>query len=190
MSCNMRSRTSVISADWRIIEVENSYLSIESVRPLGEGWNSLVFLVNEELVFRFPKRRENWEELNREIAFLKAAARDLPLAVPRYLHVVPDSMAARHGYTVYQYLRGHALDIQAMSIERRAVAAADIANFLKSLHRLPPSHDLASLLPREDERMLAEECLFRAEREIIPKLPFVGRNGPTPRVGNVPPGTW
>lgn len=161
---------SVTLPDWRSIEVENPGLSIQAVCPVGEGWNSRVFLVNEELIFRFPKRRENWAELNREIAFLESAARDLPLAVPRYLKVVPNSMAAPHGYAVYQYLRGRALDVQVLSIERRAVAAADIANFLRSLHSLQPSHDIASLLPREDERMVAEEYLFRTEREIIPKL--------------------
>jgi aminoglycoside 2''-phosphotransferase len=162
---------SVILPNWRSIEAENSDLSIQSPRPLGEGWNSQAFLVNEELVFRFPKRRENWEELNREIAFLEAAARDLPLAVPRYLRVVPDSIAAPHGYAVYEYLRGHALDLQALNTASAATAAADIARFLKALHGLRPSGDLASRLPRDDERTVAEEYLSRAVQEIIPKLP-------------------
>src|SRR5215472_15442567 len=157
--------------DWRSIEAENSDLPIRSVRPLGEGWNSRVFLVNEELVFRFPKRPENWEELNREIAFLESAAPHLPLAVPRYLKVVQDSIAVPNGYAVYQYLRGDALDVQVPNSERAATAAADIARFLKALHTLQPSGDLASRLPREDERTVAEEYLSRAVREIIPKLP-------------------
>ncbi|HYL15894.1 MAG TPA: aminoglycoside phosphotransferase family protein [Terriglobales bacterium] len=162
-----------VIVDWISIEVENPGLSIRSVRRLGEGWNSRVFLVNDELVFRFPKRRENWEELNREIAFLGSAAPDLPLAVPRYRSVAPDSTAAPHGYAVYQYLPGHALDLKVLNSEKRATAAADIARFLKALHTLQPSGDLASRLPREDERTVAEEYLSRAAHEIIPKLPFL-----------------
>ena len=158
--------------DWQMIVSENPGLPVQSARVLGEGWNSRVFLVNEELVFRFPKRLENWEELNREIAFLESAAPDLPLAVPRYFRVVPDSTAAPHGYAVYQYLRGHALDLHVLNSERRVNAAANIAKFLKVLHGLQPSRDLASRLPREDERTVAEEYLSRAKSEIIPKLPL------------------
>ena len=71
-----------MNPDWRKIEFENRGLSIQSVCFLGEGWNSRVYLANDELVFRFPKRTENWEELKREISFLAMAADNLPLAVP------------------------------------------------------------------------------------------------------------
>jgi hypothetical protein len=40
--------------------------------------------VNDELVFRFPKRDTCWTELHREIAFLEDVAEHLPVAVPRY----------------------------------------------------------------------------------------------------------
>jgi hypothetical protein len=71
-----------------MIEFENRGLSVVSTRFLGEGWNSRAYLVNDELVFRFPKRPEHWEELEREIAFLAFAADDLPLAVPRYAQAI------------------------------------------------------------------------------------------------------
>src|SRR5262249_31853501 len=48
--------------DWRIIELENQGLYILSALFLGEGWNSRAYLVNNELVYRFPKRPEHWEE--------------------------------------------------------------------------------------------------------------------------------
>ena len=40
---------------------------------LGEGWTAKAYLVNDELVFKFPKRPEEWQELDREIAFLDYA---------------------------------------------------------------------------------------------------------------------
>jgi hypothetical protein len=45
--------------DWRKIEFENAGLVVRSADFLGEGWNSRAYLVNNELVFRFPKRAEN-----------------------------------------------------------------------------------------------------------------------------------
>ena len=64
----------MMKPDWRKIETENLDLSVPSACFLGEGWNSCAYLVNAALVFRFPKRRENREELDREIAFLAFAA--------------------------------------------------------------------------------------------------------------------
>jgi aminoglycoside phosphotransferase (APT) family kinase protein len=53
--------------DWRKVEEENPGLSVRSACFIGEGWNARAYLVNDELVFRFPKRPEHWEELNREM---------------------------------------------------------------------------------------------------------------------------
>ena len=79
--------------DWRKIELEIRGLAVQSTHFLGEGWNSRAYLVNNELVFRFPKRPEHWEELEREVRFLAFAADLLTLAVPRYTHMAPDSSA-------------------------------------------------------------------------------------------------
>lgn len=156
--------------DWRTIELEQRDLAVHSAQFLGEGWNSRAYLVNNELVFRFPKRSEHWEELKREISFLAFAADLLPLAVPRYVHVAPDSPAAAHGYTVYSYLHGHALDVNALPPTKRTVAAEAIATFLRALHSLRPSPEIGAQLPREDERLIAEEYFARTQREIVPKL--------------------
>jgi aminoglycoside 2''-phosphotransferase len=157
-------------ADWRRIEEENPGLTVRSASMIGEGWTSRAYVVNDELVFRFPKRREDWDELEREIAFLGSAADDLPLAVPRYVHVAPDSLAATHGYAVYRYLSGHAMDTHVLTAETRSTAADAIARFLRALHTFEPSPEVAALLPREDERQVAEEYLRRAVQEIVPRL--------------------
>jgi aminoglycoside 2''-phosphotransferase len=160
----------MMEPDWRIIELENQGLSVQFAHFLGEGWNSRAYLVNNELIFRFPKRPEHWEELEREIKFLAFAADFLPLAVPRYAHVATDSPAAAYGYAVYQYLQGHALNVNALTLEKRAEAAEVIGAFLRAMHSLQPSPEVGSILPREDERLVAEEYFARTKREIAPKL--------------------
>lgn len=156
--------------DWQKIECENAGLSVHSTCFLGEGWNARAYLVNNELVFRFPKRAEHWEELEREIAFLAFAADHLPLAVPRYVQVAPTSPAAAHGYAVYRYLRGHALNVNVLTQAQLAAAADALAAFLRALHSLQPSPAVSALLPQEDERAVAEGYLAQAERAIAPKL--------------------
>jgi aminoglycoside 2''-phosphotransferase len=156
--------------DWRQIEQENRGLTVRSAHFLGEGWNSVAYLVNDGLVFRFPKRLEHWKELEREVTFLAFAADLLPLAVPRYMRIAPDSPASAYGYAVYRYLPGHTMYVNALTQEKRAAATEAIGTFLRALHNLQPSPEVGSLLPREDERMAAEEYFARAQREIAPKL--------------------
>jgi aminoglycoside 2''-phosphotransferase len=162
--------------DWRQIQTENHAISIRSVARLGEGWSSTAYLINKELVFKFPKSEECWQELEVEIKFLEWAASYLPLQVPRYRHVAPHSNASTFGYAVYHYLSGQALDLKVLPPTRRAEAADAIAGFLKTLHHLQPPSQIAQLLPREDQRSLAEDYLARAEREIFEKLPFRERS--------------
>ncbi|MBI5095193.1 MAG: aminoglycoside phosphotransferase family protein [Candidatus Hydrogenedentes bacterium] len=156
--------------NWRIIEQENRGLSIQSACALGEGWNSRAYLVNNALVFRFPKRPDQWGELRREIDFLDFAADLLPLSVPRYVGVNPESLAAACGYAMYRYLAGDLLDLRVMSQTERGKASDCIATFLRALHRLEPSPEIGDALPREDARKVAEYYLERTEREIAPKL--------------------
>lgn len=95
--------------------------------------------------------------MHREIAFLDCVAQHLPVAVPRSLAVEPASRAAAHGYAMYRYLPGDALDIRALSGREREAGADALAAFLKALHTFTPPADVAALLPREDGRAIAEE---------------------------------
>src|SRR5215468_8466478 len=142
--------------DWRIIELENRGLSVQSAHFLGEGWNSRAYLVNNELVYRFPKRPGHWEELEREVKCLAFAADFLPLAVPRYAHVAPDSPAAAYGYAVYRYLQGHAMNVNALSLEKRA-AAAEVIGVLAETER---EKGKKALLALASERRVAMRQKF------------------------------
>ena len=155
---------------WRHIEGDIPGLSVRSALFLGEGWCSRAYLVNGALVFRFPKHRDHWPELDREITFLDWAAGHLPLAVPRYVQVAPHSPAAPNGYSVYEYLPGGPMDVEALTPTSRSAAADSVADFLRALHGLQPGSDIATLLPHDDDRVVAEACFANAERDIVPHL--------------------
>ena len=62
------------------------------------------------------------------------------------------------------------MDAGGLTHERRDAAAAVLASFLKTLHPLQPGRDIAGMLPRDDERLVARDYFARAEREVAPKL--------------------
>jgi aminoglycoside phosphotransferase (APT) family kinase protein len=156
--------------DWRRIGFAHPELQVRSASFLGEGWTSYSFLVNGSLVFRFPKRPEVWPEIDREIAFLSAAADRLPLSVPRYVRVVRTSDAAVHGYAVYAFVPGRALDLPSMSRDERVAAAERIALFLQVLHGLHVSQSIRLDLPRDEECAGAVVLRRLAEQAVLPQL--------------------
>lgn len=158
------------SIDWPRIAAAHPELQIQTVSFLGEGWTSHAFLVNESLVFRFPKRPEVWPELEREIAFMAAAADLLPLPVPRYSRAVRTSDAAAHGYAVYAHVPGRALDLLGMSRDERIEAAETVAMFLQVLHGLHACESIRLHLPHDDECAGAVALRRLAEHAVLPRL--------------------
>ncbi len=83
----------------------------------------------------------------------------LPLAVPRYEHMAPDSPAAAYVYAVYMYLHGHTMNVNSLTREKRSAAAEVIGTILQALHSLQPNPEVGSMLPRENERIVADEII-------------------------------
>jgi aminoglycoside 2''-phosphotransferase len=156
--------------DWNAIESEVPGLAVRSAVFIGEGWTSTAYRVNDELVFKFPKRFAEWEELDREIAFLAYARPFLTLPVVEHLHQVRTSAGAPFGYAVYRNLPGQAVDPEKLSWHARSALAADLAGFLRALHDMTPSPEIGHILTHEDERAVSKQYQRVAEEKIAPHL--------------------
>src|SRR5690242_6432490 len=66
----------------RLLAAQFPPLPQRSLALLGEGWDYAAFLVDEEWVFRFPRRAVVVPGTEREIATLPLLAPSLPVAVP------------------------------------------------------------------------------------------------------------
>jgi aminoglycoside 2''-phosphotransferase len=159
-----------IHPDWNAIEAEVPGLAVRSAVFIGEGWTSTAYRVNAELVFKFPKRSAEWEELDREIAFLAYARPLLTLPVVEHLHQVRKSAGAPFGYTTYRYLPGEAVNPDRLSGRARSALAADLADFLRALHDVRPGPELERILPREDARTVSMLYQRVAGERVVPHL--------------------
>ncbi|HYU54234.1 MAG TPA: aminoglycoside phosphotransferase family protein [Gemmatimonadaceae bacterium] len=159
-----------MTPDWNAITAECRGIPVRSHLFIGEGWCSRSYLVNDQHVFRFPKRRGQWEELDREIKFLEFAADKLPLRVPRYEHIARTSDGAPFGYAVYRYLPGKAMTLDGLTERQRVAVAEELAGFLIALHNLHPGPELSQSLPHEDARLVAQQYLSDAEGKAVPEL--------------------
>lgn len=157
-----------VHPDWRRIASEVS-LTIRSAVPIGEGWAATAWRVNDELVFKFPKKAWVWRDLERELSFLPYARPLLPLPVPEYLHTMPESASEPHGYVVCRYLPGNAIDPRTLTDHERTPLARTLARFLRSLHDIDPT-PVTSMLPRDDERAVVTQYRGDAETLVAPRL--------------------
>jgi aminoglycoside phosphotransferase (APT) family kinase protein len=104
-------------------------LDVREVRTIEDGWDSLVLEVAGEYVFRFPRRPEVQEWVEREIRLLPELAESLlPVAVPRF------ELVARNGLLCvgYRKLFGTPAGVD---LDKRA--GEDLGRFLSALHRFP-----------------------------------------------------
>jgi aminoglycoside phosphotransferase (APT) family kinase protein len=109
------------------------------LRPLGDGWDNTAYLVNDELVFRFPRRELAAPLMLTECALLPALAPALPLPVPVPVHVAPEGASASFpwSFSGYRLLAGRTACAADLDARARRVAAPLLGSFLRALHAFP-----------------------------------------------------
>ncbi len=118
-----------------------------SVRPFGEGWANTAFLVDDALLFRFPKNERVAAAVGREMALLPAlgAKAGLPVPVPDY------RFAAREGALDFPWPFGGYPLIPGTPLssgpEVAPAFAGAVGDFLTALHRFPVEQAAACGVP-------------------------------------------
>jgi aminoglycoside phosphotransferase (APT) family kinase protein len=108
-----------------------------TVEPFGSGWDNTAYLVDGELVFRFPRRRIAVPLIEREVRVLPAIAARLPLPVPVPEWAGAPTDAFSWPFAGYRRLAGRAADTVDFTPAERRAMAAPLAAFLRALHAIP-----------------------------------------------------
>ena len=174
----------------RLIEAQFPELELRSVRLLGQGWDMTVWLVDEQWVFRFPRREMVIRGLLNEISHLPqlASLLPLPIPIPRYL----GEPSPEYPWPFYgaPFLPGHELAEAALDDDARIALARPLGEFLRTLHGtrldadLPVDPvrraDMTFRVPRTQERLaeLGELGLWRAPPEAYEVIDAAAELGP------------
>jgi len=121
----------------RLIESHFPELSPLTLRVLGEDWDNVAWLVNEEFVFRLPRRQMGADCLAGEITVLPHLVGRLPIPFPELLFIGEPSDRFPWPYAGYRLLEGTPLDeLQIDSAARQPLARA-LGEVLRILHSIP-----------------------------------------------------
>ena len=114
-----------MSADRNRLITEALGQSPKTILEIDDGYDFVVAIVDDDWVFRFPRRAAVEAALEVEIVLLPALAPALPVDVPSFAHISRDPL-----FVGYRLIRGEALVDE---------DADGVRAFLEALHALDPS---------------------------------------------------
>lgn len=124
-----------------LIESQFPELSPAQVTHFSSGWDNVAYLVNDELMFRFPQRQLGADCMESEIKVLPRIADRLPLAIPKPEFIGTAASGYPWPFAGYRFLSGRTACSAELSNDQRSAIAERLANFLRELHSV--SHDEA-----------------------------------------------
>ncbi len=132
----------------QLIESQHA-LVIQSIRLLDEGWDNLVYLVNDHYIFRFPRRELGVVCMANEITLLPYIASQVsfPLSAPQWIGKPSDLYP--YPFSGYPIISGKPVSDIAQSLISDTNFAITLASWLSELHAIPVTDQYASLIKGE-----------------------------------------
>ncbi len=131
-----------ISTYTTLIKQNFPQFTIETVKPITKGWDSIVLVVNDEFIFRFPMRDDVIEPLVREIRLLPVLEPTLSTPIPRFEFIGHGNADYPYTFVGYRMISGIALDDPSITSEQLAPLVPALATFLNELHSFPVAQAL------------------------------------------------
>lgn len=109
-------------------------LPLTSIQFIGEGWDNRVFLVNENVIFRFPRRKIAIELIENENKVLPQLQSHFSLQIPNPIYQGKPS--EYYPYPFQGYIRLPGTSGERLRQEDRLASLRPLALFLKQLHAI------------------------------------------------------
>jgi aminoglycoside phosphotransferase (APT) family kinase protein len=125
----------------RLLTSQFPQYSGSSLELLGEGWDNTAYLVDGQLVFRFPRRRSAAPLIYNEARMLPYLAPLVPIRIPVPVLVGEPQGDYPYPFLAYEHLPGSTACSVRFTTEERENLAEPLAEFLATLHNLPVPPD-------------------------------------------------
>ena len=146
----------------RLIDDRFPELRGAGIEPLGEGWDSTVWLVASRWVFRFPRREVVVPGFLRETEVLPALAPDLPLPIPVAAFRGEPGPEFPWPWSGSAHLPGREAAEAAPPDGDRVGHGAALGRFLRALHDVDPGRVTAGGEPLPVDPVRRADMPYRA----------------------------
>ena len=137
-------------------------------RVLMHGWDHIVIILDEKIVFRFPKDKLAREKFQDEIRLFRYLKKKVKANIPDYMYISKDK-----SFAGYDKLNGQELtysNFRKLSSQEKESLAEQLADFISTLHVTPKSIITKYNIKTQDERKLYKKLLRDAEKIIFPRV--------------------
>ena len=136
--------------------------------------------VNQEWIFRFPRRSEVERQLEKEIALLPELAPTLSFPIPQFVFAWDGGQAWEQPFVGYRKIPGIPLDEDLGGHGQSNVLAQQLARFLSELHSFSPNRAEALGVPSYSPAQWRDgyqEMYTRVQNQVFPLLsPSAGKD--------------
>lgn len=119
-----------------LIEEQFPDYPVSDISLLGVGWDNTAYLVNQEAVFRFPRREIAVSLIQTEAGILQEIASQLPLQIPLPKWLGEPSKAFPWPFVGYPWIPGKTGCNVRLNKEEKIALASPLGAFLKALHSI------------------------------------------------------
>lgn len=130
---------------------QQQHLPVESIYLLDEGWDNVVYRVNQDLIFRFPRREFGVSCMENEIALLPFIARHVSFSLTSPEWVGHPSDLYPYAYAGYRVIPGIPLCEAYCSLCDEDRFAIILATWLKELHAINVHREHIAMIKGEYE---------------------------------------
>lgn len=149
-------------------------LRIDRIRLNDDGQYNDILIVNDDLIFRFPRHDASIEKLEQEVALLTRIRPFLTLPIPEPIYQSFTPRTVGQAFAGYRMLPGEPLWHETVAaITDPAIVqrlATELATFLRELHTIP-TDIVADVLPATDWRQLWSDLGEEIRTMLFPHLP-------------------
>lgn len=130
---------------------QQQHLPIDSIQLLDEGWDNVVYRVNDKLIFRFPRREFGVFCMENEIALLPFIARHVSFALTKPEWIGRPSDLYPYAYAGYRMISGLPLCEASNALIDNDHFAVILATWLKELHAIKVSQEHIAMIKGDYE---------------------------------------
>lgn len=150
----------------RLLRSQHADLAELPLRPLGTGWDNVVYRLGPDLTVRLPRRELGARLIESELRWLPELAERLPLAVPTPVRPGQPGEGYPWRWAVCRFVPGRSLGPRTLAGPAGLRAAERLAGFLAALHVAAP--DDAPRSPFRGVSLAQRDDSLRAALEDIP----------------------
>lgn len=118
-------------------------MPMTSLQCIGEGWDNKVFLLNEKIIFRFPRRKSAIELIENENRLLNNLQSRFEVTIPHPQYIGQPTIDYPYPFHGYPIIKGLSGDHAKLTDEVRLSSLPLLARFLKQLHSIDEENALA-----------------------------------------------